>query len=66
MQDDLDEHVEVTDSRLKRVQKNLAILNNRTKGGCSCLCMILSVIGIVVLVVALWLIIKYFAYMLVS
>ncbi|KAM0019836.1 putative target SNARE coiled-coil domain-containing protein [Helianthus debilis subsp. tardiflorus] len=59
MQDDLDEHVEVTDSRLKRVQKNLAILNKRTKGGCSCLCMILSVIGIVVLVVALWLIIKY-------
>ncbi|KAJ0593583.1 putative target SNARE coiled-coil domain-containing protein [Helianthus annuus] len=57
--DDLDEHVEVTDSRLKRVQKNLAILNKRTKGGCSCLCMLLSVIGIVVLVVALWLIIKY-------
>ncbi|MFS7972032.1 putative target SNARE coiled-coil domain-containing protein [Helianthus anomalus] len=64
--DDLDEHVEVTDSRLKRVQKNLAILNKRTKGGCSCLCMLLSVIGIVVLVVALWLIIKYIAYMLVS
>ncbi|KAK1430927.1 hypothetical protein QVD17_14056 [Tagetes erecta] len=57
--DDLDEHVEVTDSRLKRVQKHLAILNKRTKGGCSCLCMLLSVIGIVVLVVALWLIIKY-------
>ncbi|KAI7743969.1 hypothetical protein M8C21_031547 [Ambrosia artemisiifolia] len=57
--DDLDEHVEVTDSRLKRVQKNLAILNKRTKGGCSCLCMLLSVIGIVVLVVALWMIIKY-------
>ncbi|XP_076949057.1 syntaxin-52-like [Bidens hawaiensis] len=57
--DDLDEHVEVTDSRLKRVQKNLAILNKRAKGGCSCFCMLLSVIGIVVLVVALWLIIKY-------
>ncbi|KAL8195583.1 hypothetical protein R6Q57_025986 [Mikania cordata] len=57
--DDLDEHVEVTDSRLKRVQKNLAILNKRTKAGCSCLCMLLSVIGIVVLAVALWLIIKY-------
>ncbi|KAI3804740.1 hypothetical protein L1987_26526 [Smallanthus sonchifolius] len=57
--DDLDEHVEVTDSRLKRVQKNLAILNKRTKGGCSCLCMLLSVIGIVGLVVALWMIIKY-------
>ncbi|KAL8264269.1 hypothetical protein R6Q59_022399 [Mikania micrantha] len=57
--DDLDEHVEVTDSRLKRVQKNLAILNKRTKAGCSCLCMLLSVIGIVALAVALWLIIKY-------
>ncbi|KAI3828353.1 hypothetical protein L1987_02453 [Smallanthus sonchifolius] len=57
--DNLDEHVEVTDSRLKRVQKNLAILNKRAKGGCSCLSLLLSVIGIVVLVVALWLIIKY-------
>lgn len=57
--DDLDEHVEVTDSRLKRVQKNLAILNKRTKGGCSCLCLLLSVIGIVLLVVALYMIIKY-------
>ncbi|XP_071736589.1 syntaxin-52-like [Rutidosis leptorrhynchoides] len=57
--DDLDEHVDVTDSRLKRVQKNLAILNKRTKGGCSFLCLLLSVIGILVLVVALWMIIKY-------
>ncbi|KAI7739642.1 hypothetical protein M8C21_003124 [Ambrosia artemisiifolia] len=56
---DLDEHVEVTDSRLKRVQKNLAILNKRAKSGCSCMCLLLSVIGIVGLVVALWLIIKY-------
>ncbi|PPD93660.1 hypothetical protein GOBAR_DD09409 [Gossypium barbadense] len=45
--DDLDQHVEVTDSRLRRVQKNLAILNKRTKGGCSCMCMLLAVIGIV-------------------
>ncbi|WVZ15559.1 hypothetical protein V8G54_013125 [Vigna mungo] len=57
--DDLDEHVDVTDSRLRRVQKNLAVLNKRTKGGCSCLCMLLSVIGIVVLVVVIWLLIKY-------
>ncbi|XP_071730251.1 syntaxin-52-like [Rutidosis leptorrhynchoides] len=57
--DDLDEHVDVTDSRLKRVQKNLAVLNKRTKGGCSFLCLLLSVIGIIVLVVALWMIIKY-------
>ncbi|GJY94609.1 syntaxin-51-like protein isoform X2 [Tanacetum coccineum] len=57
--DDLDENVEVTDSRLKRVQKNLAVLNKRTKGGCSCLCLLLSMIGIALLVVALWMIIKY-------
>ncbi|KAB5551650.1 hypothetical protein DKX38_008961 [Salix brachista] len=30
--DDLDEHVDVTNSRLQRVQKNLAFLNKRTKG----------------------------------
>ncbi|CAJ1964029.1 unnamed protein product [Sphenostylis stenocarpa] len=57
--DDLDEHVDVTDSRLRRVQKNLAVLNKRTKGGCSCLCMLLSVIGIVVLIVVIWLLVKY-------
>ncbi|KAI7729943.1 hypothetical protein M8C21_031302 [Ambrosia artemisiifolia] len=58
-QDDLDEHVDVTNSRLKRVQKNLAILNKRAKGGCSCLCMLLSVIGIVGLVLAIYMILKY-------
>ncbi|KAL6205426.1 hypothetical protein ACLB2K_022686 [Fragaria x ananassa] len=42
--DDLDEHVDVTDSRLQRVQKNLAALNKRTKGGCSCMCMLLAVL----------------------
>ncbi|OIW16377.1 hypothetical protein TanjilG_19093 [Lupinus angustifolius] len=57
--DHLDQHVDVTDSRLRRVQKNLAVLNKRTKGGCSCLCMLLSVVGIVVLVVAVWLLVKY-------
>ncbi|KAK7320342.1 hypothetical protein VNO77_29742 [Canavalia gladiata] len=57
--DDLDQHVDVTDSRLRRVQKNLAVLNKRTKGGCSCLCMLLSVVGIVVLVVVIWLLVKY-------
>ncbi|KAG4166491.1 hypothetical protein ERO13_A13G135800v2 [Gossypium hirsutum] len=57
--DDLDQHVDVTDSRLRRVQKNLAILNKRTKGGCSCMCMLLAVIGIVILVVAIYLLIKY-------
>uniref|UniRef100_A0A5B6Z5W3 Putative syntaxin-51-like n=1 Tax=Davidia involucrata TaxID=16924 RepID=A0A5B6Z5W3_DAVIN len=57
--DNLDQHVDVTDSRLQRVQRNLAILNKSTKGGCSCMCLLLSVIGIVVLVVVIWLLIKY-------
>ncbi|KAL6544516.1 Syntaxin-52 [Orobanche minor] len=57
--DNLDEHVEVTDSRLQRVQRRLAILNKRTKGGCSCLCLLLSVIGIVVLVAVIYMLIKY-------
>ncbi|KAI3410750.1 uncharacterized protein J3R85_018522 [Psidium guajava] len=57
--DNLDQRVDVTDSRLRRVQKNLAILNKRTKGGCTCMCMILSVIGIVILVMAIYLLIKY-------
>ncbi|XAR56747.1 hypothetical protein NMG60_11037332 [Bertholletia excelsa] len=57
--DDLDQHVDVTDSRLKRVQRNLAILNKRTKGGCSCMCLLLSVVGIVILIVAIYLLVKY-------
>ncbi|KAL5126296.1 Syntaxin-51 [Glycine soja] len=57
--DDLDQHVDVTDSRLRRVQKNLAVLNKRTKGGCSCMCMLLSVVGIVALIVVIWLLVKY-------
>ncbi|KAL6314170.1 hypothetical protein AAG906_011913 [Vitis piasezkii] len=57
--DNLDQRVDITDSRLKRVQKNLAILNKRTKGGCSCLCLLLSVVGIVILIVAIWLLVKY-------
>ncbi|KAK9938676.1 hypothetical protein M0R45_015399 [Rubus argutus] len=57
--DDLDEHVDVTDSRLRRVQKNLAALNKRTNGGCSCMCMLLAVLGIVGLVAVIFLLIKY-------
>ncbi|CAK9163887.1 unnamed protein product [Ilex paraguariensis] len=57
--DNLDQHVDVTDSRLQRVQRKLAILNKRTKGGCSCMCLSLSVLGIVILVLAIWLLIKY-------
>ncbi|KAL4570230.1 hypothetical protein LXL04_025881 [Taraxacum kok-saghyz] len=57
--DDLDEHVDVTDSRLKRVQRHLAVMNKRMNGGCSCLGILLSVIMIVVLLVSIWMIIKY-------
>ncbi|KAF5737606.1 syntaxin-51-like [Tripterygium wilfordii] len=56
-QDDLDEHVDGTNSRLQRVQRKLAILNRNTKGGCSCL--ILLVIGVVILIVVIWAMIKY-------
>ena len=44
---------------MQRVQKRLAILNKRTKGGCSCMCLLLSVIGIVILAVVIWALIKY-------
>eukprot|EP00262_Sarcandra_glabra_P011550 TRINITY_DN279_c0_g1_i5.p1 TRINITY_DN279_c0_g1~~TRINITY_DN279_c0_g1_i5.p1 ORF type:complete len:234 (+),score=41.12 TRINITY_DN279_c0_g1_i5:226-927(+) len=57
--DNLDQHVESTDSRLQRVQKRLAILNRRTKGGCSCMCLLLAVIGIVILAAVIWALIKY-------
>ncbi|KAJ6408423.1 hypothetical protein OIU84_011688 [Salix udensis] len=55
--DDLDEHVDVTNSRLQRVQKNLAFLNKRTKGGCAC--WVFLVIAIVILIVVVWILIKY-------
>ncbi|KAJ6870296.1 hypothetical protein NC652_036048 [Populus alba x Populus x berolinensis] len=47
--DDLDEHVDVTNSRMQRVQRNLAFLNKRTKSGCAC--WIFLVIAIVILIV---------------
>lgn len=46
--DDLDYHVDVTDSRLRRVQKSLAVMNKNMRSGCSCMSMLLSVLGIVV------------------
>lgn len=55
--DGLDDHVESSNSRLQRIQKKLAILNKRTKGGCSSLCLL--VILIVVLIVAVLALIKY-------
>ncbi|OEL13754.1 Syntaxin-52 [Dichanthelium oligosanthes] len=57
--DDLEDHVDVTNSRLQRVQKRFAILNKRTKGGCSCMCLLLSVLAIVILAVIVWLLVKY-------
>ncbi|KAK1304514.1 Syntaxin-52 [Acorus calamus] len=57
--DDMDQHVESTDSRLQRVQKKLAILNKRMKGGCTCMSLLLSLIGIVILIVVILELIKY-------
>lgn len=57
--DNLDEHVDVTGSRLQRVQRKLGILNKHTKGGCSCMCMLLAVLGIVILIVAIYMLIKH-------
>jgi len=57
--DTLDDHVDSTDSRLRRVQKRLAVLNKRTKGGCSCMCMLLLVIAIAILATVAWALIKY-------
>ncbi|KAM0844762.1 hypothetical protein ACQ4PT_056826 [Festuca glaucescens] len=57
--DDLEDHVDVTNSRLQRVQKGLAVLNKRTKGGCSCMALLLSVAAIVLVAVIVWLLIKY-------
>ncbi|KAK4581211.1 hypothetical protein RGQ29_024762 [Quercus rubra] len=55
--DNLDQHVDSTDSHLQRVQKKLAMLNRRTKGGCSNL--ILLVIAAVILIIVVWALIKY-------
>ncbi|CAN8240461.1 unnamed protein product [Cochlearia groenlandica] len=57
--EDLDYHVDVTDSRLRRVQKSLAVMNKSMKSGCSCMSMLLSVLGIVGLALVIWLLIKY-------
>ncbi|ESQ47794.1 hypothetical protein EUTSA_v10021502mg [Eutrema salsugineum] len=57
--DDLDYHVYVTDSRLRRVQKNLAVMNKNMRSGCSCMSMLLSVLGIVGLAVVIYLLVKY-------
>ncbi|KAH0898227.1 hypothetical protein HID58_047795, partial [Brassica napus] len=56
--DDLDYHVDVTDSRLRRVQKSLVVMNKNMKGGCSCMSMLLSVLGIVGLALVIWLLVK--------
>ncbi|XP_010909005.1 syntaxin-52 [Elaeis guineensis] len=57
--DNLDHHADLTNSRLQRVQRRLAILNKRTKGGCSCMCLLSSVVAIVILAVIVWALIKY-------
>nr|GMC79282.1 syntaxin-51-like [Ipomoea batatas] len=55
--DSLDHHVETTNTRLQRVQRRLAMLNMRTKGGCTWL--FLLVIFIVILIVGIFAVIKY-------
>ncbi|KAG6743650.1 hypothetical protein POTOM_052351 [Populus tomentosa] len=55
--DHLDEHVDVTNSRMQRVQRNLAFLNKRTKSGCAC--WIFLVIAVVILIVVVLVLIKY-------
>nr|GMC86051.1 syntaxin-51-like [Ipomoea batatas] len=55
--DSLDHHVETTNTRLQRVQRRLAMLNKRTKGGCTWL--FLLVIFIVILIVGIFAVIKY-------
>ncbi|XP_057520545.1 syntaxin-51-like [Amaranthus tricolor] len=55
--DTLDDHVESTNSRLQRIQKKLAIFNKRTKGGCTCL--LLLVVLIVFLILVVLALIKY-------
>ncbi|XP_017605847.1 syntaxin-51-like isoform X2 [Gossypium arboreum] len=57
--DDLGQHVDVTDSHLQRVLKNMGIMNKHINGGWSCMCMLVAVIGIVVLLVLIYLLIKY-------
>lgn len=57
--DSLDQDVEFTGSALQRVQKSLAILNKRTKSGCSCLSLMLAVVGIVFLIIVIYMLLKY-------
>ncbi|CAA7394016.1 unnamed protein product [Spirodela intermedia] len=57
--DRLDAHADSTNSRLQRVQKRLVILSRNAKGGCSCMCLLLSVISIVILAVVAWALVKY-------
>ncbi|XP_054807850.1 syntaxin-52-like [Prosopis cineraria] len=55
--DNLNEHVDTTNSRLQMVQRRLAVLNKGTKGGCSCL--ILLVLVIAILIIFAWALVKY-------
>ncbi|MQL72302.1 hypothetical protein Taro_004629 [Colocasia esculenta] len=57
--DTLEDHVDSTNSRLQRVQQKLAILNKRTKGGCSCTCLLIAVVIIVILAAVVWALVKY-------
>uniref|UniRef100_A0A0D6QU99 t-SNARE coiled-coil homology domain-containing protein n=1 Tax=Araucaria cunninghamii TaxID=56994 RepID=A0A0D6QU99_ARACU len=57
--DNLEQDVDLTGSRLQRVQKRLAVLSKKAKSGCSCMCLLLMVIVIVVLAAVIWALIKF-------
>eukprot|EP00252_Welwitschia_mirabilis_P005096 TRINITY_DN1550_c0_g1_i1.p1 TRINITY_DN1550_c0_g1~~TRINITY_DN1550_c0_g1_i1.p1 ORF type:complete len:233 (+),score=45.98 TRINITY_DN1550_c0_g1_i1:182-880(+) len=57
--DNFDEDVNLTASRLQRVQRRLAIISKKAKSGCSCMCLLLMVVVIVILVLVIWVIFKY-------
>ncbi|KAJ4779062.1 syntaxin of plants 52 [Rhynchospora pubera] len=57
LMDSSEEHVEVTDSCLQRVQKRLATLNKRNKAGCSCMSLLMSVVVVAVLALITWMLI---------
>ncbi|KAG6387457.1 hypothetical protein SASPL_152647 [Salvia splendens] len=54
------EDVDDTNSKLQQIGRKVAILNKQTKGGCSLMNMLLSVVWIVVLVAFVYMLIKYF------
>jgi len=57
--DTLDYHVELTGSRLQRVAKSLAVLSRKTKESCTCGSLVFAVAGIVILILLVFVLLKY-------